>query len=103
LIDRITQIRHKRRVLKIRECLAIRLQVSHWPIGNVDLQLIAIRRDHRNSKRLIPIATRPVKRRLKDDLFLWIDLRLIKTGGWFANAKDISDPVIADAIAGTEI
>src|SRR6185369_8496312 len=96
-------VRDKRRVREIAEVLLVRIDVRHQTIADVDLQVLAVRANHRDVEALVAIAARPVKRGLQHDLFFWITLRLVKTSGRFRNPKDVRDAVIANTIAGAKI
>src|SRR5690242_14475168 len=87
----------------MRKILSIRSNVRDKILADVDLEMLTIRRNHRDVETLVTIPARPVKRRLQDDLFRRIALRLVKSTGRFRNPENISNAVIANAIGGTEV
>src|SRR5271165_392075 len=103
LMEELAHFDHKRGIAEVRELLPIRVYVRDQFIGNVELEMVAIRANDRLGKADGGIAARPMKRGFEDDLVGGIALRLVETGGGFRLAKHVRDAVVADAVAGAEI
>ena len=96
-------VRDERRVGQMGKGLAIGISLSHQTIPDIDLQVLAVRTDHRDIEALVAIAARPVERRFQHDLFFRIALRTVETRSGLGNAKDVTDAVITNTITGTEV
>src|ERR1700733_14968388 len=87
--------------LELRQRLPLR--ALYTSAAGKKLQMVTVRTHHRLGEPGRLITVRPVKRRLQDDLLCRITLRFVKTRCRLGLAKDVRDPVVADAVARTKI
>ena len=83
--------------------LAVGIGLGHQAARYVELEVIAVGGDQGIGEAPVLIAARPVEGWHEDDLFFRVALRAIETGGRLGLAEDVSNAVIADAVAGAEV
>src|SRR5215472_17300683 len=99
----IAYVQHKRRIPEMLELLAIRVNFRDQVVIEVDLDVIAIRREYGFGEANRRVSPGPMKCRLQYAFFRWVALRLVESRRrlWFA--EDVGHTVIADAVARSEI
>ena len=85
------------------ELLTVRVNFSDQPVIYINLQVVAVGTEDGFGEAHRFVASRPVECRFEHDFFGRVTLRLVETGSGFRLAEDVSNTVITDAVARSEI
>src|SRR5436190_7952549 len=96
-------IHHEWRVTEMLKLFAIWIGFGDQFVIDVDLDVIAIGTDYGVGKSDRFVPTRPMKGGLQHDFFRRVTLRFIESCRRLGLTEDVSDAVVADAVARAEI
>ena len=102
-VDRKGRIRKVWKLLPVGASFAGELIALAVSMIDEQLQVVAVGGDERYGEPDRFVIVCPMEGRFEDNLLGWIAHGFVEPGCGFGSAKDVHDPVIADAITGAEL